>query len=239
MGITSMIEIGWISLLQHFLTPQRVDVFEKSDKFGKFDQPSRRFIQFEEQLLTDSKGDQSHWSTVSFNNCLLRIPGSLNSKQVQFDGGGRIIDIPYDARVRIVQKWNGNIPTVERLLLMEYYNHLQFGVIRDIQRRKTREVEQRSWNRRCYGQARECINLHGYGYIEKLFDKPLGDFRKLCIWRIFIPYFINIRKLPRQEAFNRTKSWLDRCNSKSTLNFNPTKKIDYALNKVCTFTPIH
>jgi hypothetical protein len=107
----------------HFLTPQHISVFEKSDKFSKFDQPSRRFIQFEERLLTDNKGDQSHWSTVSFNNCMLRIPCTLNSSYIQFDGD-RIIDIPYDARVRIEKYWDGNTPTVGRILLMQYYNYL-------------------------------------------------------------------------------------------------------------------
>jgi len=85
----------------HYIQPQHVPVFEKWDRFNKFDQPSRRFLQFEERLLTDNKSDQSHWSTVSFNNCMLRIPFSLNSDYVRFDDKGEIIDIPYDARVRV------------------------------------------------------------------------------------------------------------------------------------------
>lgn len=89
----------------HFLTCQQVDVFEKSVRFSKFDQPSRRFMQFEEQLLTDGKGDQSHWSTVSFNNCMLRIPFSLNSSCINFDKSSRIIDISHNARVMIDKRW--------------------------------------------------------------------------------------------------------------------------------------
>jgi hypothetical protein len=135
--------------------------------------------------LTDSKGDQSHWSTVSFNNCMLRVPGSLNSHYIQFDGG-RIIDIPYDARVRIEKSSDGNTPTVSNVLLMQYYTWLQFAAIRDIQRQK----EEKSKYRHIYGRARESINIHGYDYIEKLFNKPLDDFRKFCIWKIFVPYFI-------------------------------------------------
>jgi hypothetical protein len=217
-----------------------VPVLEKIDKFSKFDESSRRFLQFEEQLLTDSKGDQSHWSTISFNNCMLRVPCSLNSKLVQFDGGV-IIDIPYDARVRIEKYWDGNTPTVGRLLLMQYYTWLQFAAIRDIQRRKAREVEQTAWNKkygRIYGRARDCINLHDYGYIEKLINKPLDDFRKFCIWKISVPYFINVKRLPRLEAFNRTKSWLDKCNSIARLDFSPKQKIDYELDHVGKFTPI-
>jgi len=83
----------------------------------------------------------------------------------------------------------------------------------------------------------ERINLHGYDYIEKLFNKPLDDFRKFCIRKIFVPYFVNVRRLPHSEAFNRTKSWLDRCNSISRLNFNPRWRSNYALNNVGTFYP--
>ncbi len=65
---------------------------------------------------------------------MLRIPCTLNSSYIQFDGG-RIIDIPYDARVRIEKYWDGNTPTVGRLLLMQYYTWLQFeqlGIYKDV-----------------------------------------------------------------------------------------------------------
>jgi len=52
----------------------------------------------------DGKGDQSHWSTVSFNICMLRIPGSLNSKYIQFDKSE--VYIPPEAEVRIVKSWD-------------------------------------------------------------------------------------------------------------------------------------
>ena len=61
------------------------------EEFKKFKQPSRRFMQFEEQLLTDSRGDQNQYCTVSFHNCMLSISGSLNSRCVQFDDKGEII----------------------------------------------------------------------------------------------------------------------------------------------------
>jgi len=158
---------------------------------------------------------------------MLRIPCSLNSDYVQFDGG-KIIDIPYDARVRIEKYWDGNTPTVGRVLLMQYYNYLQFAEIRDIRKQKVSRI---------YGRPGECINLPGYDYIEKICNEPLDDFRKFCIWKIFVPYFINVKRLPRLETFNRTKSWLDRCNSISRLDFNPRWRIDYALNNVGTFSP--
>jgi hypothetical protein len=214
--------------------PQHAFVLEKVDKFSKFDQPSRRFMHFEEQLLTDGKGDQSHWSTVSFNNCMLRVPGSLNSKLVQFDNKGRIIDIPYDAKVRVVKHWDGNTPSIKHVLLMQYYIWLQSAVIRNLQREK----EEKSKYRHTYGRARKCMNIHDYDWIENLLNKPIPTHRNYCVWKILVPYCINIKGLSKLHTFYIIKSWLDKCNSISRLDFNPKQKIDYELDHVGKFTPI-
>jgi hypothetical protein len=63
--------------------------------------------------------------------------------------------------------------SVNRVLLMQYYNYLQFAAIRDIQKQRARES-----HRRVYGRARECISIHDYYYIEKLLNNPLNNFRK-------------------------------------------------------------
>jgi hypothetical protein len=187
-------------------------------------------MHFEEQLLTDCKADQNHWSTVSFNNCMLRVPWSLNSKLIQFDGG-RIINIPYDARVRIE---NGNTPVIERHLLLQYRIWLQFAVIRDLREQRARKEQYRKY-RRVHGQSNHNYN---YDYIEKLLDKPLDDFRKYCIWRVFVPYFINVKGLSELQTFDIVNSWLDKCDSVSRLNFSAKQKIDYELKEVANYTPI-
>ncbi|MGC1927374.1 MAG: hypothetical protein WA667_00240 [Candidatus Nitrosopolaris sp.] len=91
-------------------------------------------MQFEEQFLTDKKGDENHCRTVSFRNCMLRIPGSLNSKRIQFNDKDEIIgDIPPEAEVMIIQRWDGNKPSI-RSLLTPYYIWLQaqqLGIYRD------------------------------------------------------------------------------------------------------------
>lgn len=43
-------------------------------------------------------------------------------------------------------------------------------------------------------------NTNTIGWIEKLLQTPIEDFRKTCMWRILCPYLINIRKLTREEA---------------------------------------
>ena len=112
-----------------------------------------------------------------------------------------------------------------------YYIWLQAEAIKEIQRR--RKEEQKS---------RKCRRLLGdkktIAWIEKLHDKPLDDFRKYCIWRVFAPYFINIKGLARLETFNAIKSWLDKCNSVCRLDFNPSQKIDAALARVGNYCPV-
>ncbi len=46
--------------------------------FAGFVEPSRKLMQYAEKLVTDNKGDPVHYNTVSFNNCMIRIPASYN-----------------------------------------------------------------------------------------------------------------------------------------------------------------
>jgi hypothetical protein len=59
-----------------------------------------------------------------------------------------------------------------------------------------------------------------------------------CIWSIFAPYFINIRRLSQSEASNLIKDWLDRCGFLRRLDFNATTLIKDDLKRVGTFDPI-
>ena len=63
-------------------------------------------------------------------------------------------------------------------------------------------------------------------WIEKgILDHPLADQRKYIIWRILSPYLLNVKKLPKEEAYSIMKDWLDKCNELETLSFNPKIKI--------------
>src|ERR671933_1322442 len=66
------------------------------------------FIQFAEEYFTDYTADRLHNPTVK--SCLVRIPGSLNSKCVAKGD---------DAEVKIIQKWDG-VRTSIRPLLREF-----------------------------------------------------------------------------------------------------------------------
>src|ERR671939_196504 len=63
------------------------------------------FIQFAEEYSTDYAADRLHNPTVK--SCLVRIPGSLNSKR---------INKGQDAEVKIIQKWDGGRHSIQPLL---------------------------------------------------------------------------------------------------------------------------
>ncbi|MGA7898230.1 MAG: hypothetical protein WCA39_05135, partial [Nitrososphaeraceae archaeon] len=59
---------------------------------------------------------------------------------------------------------------------------------------------------------------------------PVDDYRKFAVWRILIPYLINIRRLSGDDANDTIRSWLDRCHSLRRLDFNPNFTIIYNIN---------
>ncbi len=68
----------WTGSGYHFIQPQSIiKPLQKIDDFKQFAEPSRKLLQFEEWLTTNGKADQNHIRTVSFRNCMLRIPGIL------------------------------------------------------------------------------------------------------------------------------------------------------------------
>jgi hypothetical protein len=63
-------------------------------------------------------------------------------------------------------------------------------------------------------------------WIEKgILAHPVKDHRKYIIWRILSPYLLNVKKLPKEEAYSIMKEWLDKCDKLEKLSFNPKTKI--------------
>ena len=63
-------------------------------------------------------------------------------------------------------------------------------------------------------------------WIEKgILEHALSDHRKYIIWRILSPYLLNVKKLPKEEAYSVMKEWLDKCDKIEKLNFNSKIKI--------------
>jgi len=163
----------------HFIQPQLAVVLEREiEKFKKFGEASRKFLQFEEQLLTDNKADQRHSSTVSFRNYMLRVPFSLNSKYIQFDDIDNIISIPPEAEVRIIKSWDGTRPSI-RPLLTPFYISLQGAICKDIQRRKKEELMARKYRHLHHQRP---VEKKTFQWIERLLEKPLDvEGRYYCV----------------------------------------------------------
>ena len=173
-------------------------------------EPSKVFLKFAEQFLSNGKADHSHNPT--FKSCMLRIPGSINSK--------------CDKQVNIIQKWNGNAPAIN-YLLRDFTRYL-------IQQKINSKLEEVKTQRRHFtGRSNAAIihngNSHIISWIESLLQTPLSDHRKYCIWRIFSPYLLNVRKLPNEESYSIMNDWLDKCNKVEELNFNAGAKIKEGL----------
>ena len=226
----------WTGGGNHLLQPLDADiVLETESVFAEFAEPSRKLMQYAEKLLTDNKCDPCHCNTVSFNNCMIRIPVSYNSKYVEFDNG-EVVNIPPKSEVSIVLRRDSYKPNIRWLLrglwdyLIQERNNEALSRLHDEQKRLRFESK---YPNRCRQQTSGKID-----WIESLYTKPLDDFRKYCIWRVFAPYFINVKGLSRLETFSKISSWLNRCNSVSRLGFDPTQKINYELDHVANYRPI-
>lgn len=88
----------WSGNGYHIYLPVKASLLELENIFRELsEEPSRKFIQFAEQFLSDNKSDPEHWKHVSFKNCMLRIPGSINSNGKQ---------------VKLIQQWDGRQPEI-------------------------------------------------------------------------------------------------------------------------------
>ena len=167
----------WTGNGYHIYQPMKGSVLEEYDVFAKFVDPSgqshnltTKFMRFAEGFFTNRKSDPQHGPSV--NSCLLRIPGSYNSKCTNNDG-----------EVQVIQEWDGERQAFN-YLLREFRKFLINESIR----------EHPLMHRKVIPSKREASEIRIL-WIEKLLRNPIPDHRKYVIWRILAPYLINIRKL--------------------------------------------
>ena len=153
----------WTGNGYHVIQPVEAVVLEEIKEFGEFVQPSMNFLRFAEWKLSNGKMDTQHNRTISFGNCLLRIPGSHNSKCMAANGG--IAD--ERTEVRVTQKWDGCRPHIKSLL-GSYYAYL----VDQKQKAKNIVGDERVW----YTDKNQVIP-----WIENLVRIPLPDYRKMII----------------------------------------------------------
>ena len=198
----------------HIYQPLDSIILEKVIDFNKFKEPSQNFLKFAENHLSNNKADPQHHPR--FRSCMIRIPGSFNSKRFTKDN-----EI---AQVKIVQRWNGFRPHI-KLLLGNYYSYLV----------EQKLVETRKENRTYNSYITSADKID---WIERLLQTPLEDRRKSCLWKILCPYLINIKHLSFYDAFLILKEWLNKCNEKRQLEFNLEYQIKTGLKGVGTYKPL-
>ena len=75
-GVPTVLQTGnGYHIYQPIDNPQR---FEDMEDFKEFDNPDNRFLRFEKDYLSSGYADKANYP--SLKSCLLRVPGSLNSK---------------------------------------------------------------------------------------------------------------------------------------------------------------
>jgi len=205
----------------HIYLPVHSFILESESIFSEFEEPSRKLMQWTEQYLSNYKADPCHSNSLSFKNCLVRVPGSYNSKLCQLNDKGEIVNIPGSAEVKVLQKWNGVKPSIKPLLY-EFYIYLADSKIMQIHRDRKR-LKSKYFVGRNNGITLKTL------WIEKLLQIPLNDHRKFAIRLIFAPYFINFRGISYNTAFDMIKDWLGKCNSTRRLDFKADRYIEEKL----------
>lgn len=208
----------WSGNGYHILQPIKALVLESESAFVSFTNPSMKFLRFAERYLSNNKADQCHRNSLSFKNCMLRIPGSYNSKCVLRNNG--IADS--STEVKIVQRWDGRRPAIN-YLLCDFRRYLIQEKI-DIAF-KDSKLKRKKESRSYYPTNHTNNHLIKWPWIETLLETPIADFRKSVMWRVLAPYLINSKKLSYDEAFGQMRDWLSECDKIRPLDFNIERRI--------------
>ena len=187
----------WTGNGYHIYLPIKAFILEEEEVFAKFqnigsNEPSlsTKFMRFAETYFTNNKHDPRHWPSV--NSCLLRVPGTYNSKNGQ--------------QVRVVQRWDENKPPIQ-YLLRDFRRHLIQKQLDEINHHKIRSLD--------------IPKPTPIGWIERQLQTPVADNRRYSVWRILAPYLVNLRRLSDEESYFIIISWLERCNLLRRLSFDP------------------
>ena len=169
---------------------------------------STKFMRFAEAFFTNNNHDHQHRPSV--NSCLLRVPGSYNSKNGE--------------EVKVIQQWDGHRPSI-KYMLREFRRYLiqraGFEAIKGCRKKSKANSLIRQ-----YGDGNDSSNKPiKIQWIDSLLQTAISDHRKYCIWRILTPYLVNVRKLSDDESFSAIFTWLDRCDAVQLISFYPKPRV--------------
>jgi Primase X len=184
---------------------ENIKEFEKYKKIVPL--LSQEFLRFAKDFLSNGKADKNNYP--SFNSCLLRIPGSINSKCLN----DRVKRLSGNIKVKVLQKWDRNRVPISRELIEDFRTYLE-------QKVTDQEISNNNYNNYKYKN-----NLNQYysnnnriEWIEKVLLHPFPDCRKITVCLILASYLINIKKISYDESYRVIKEWLDKCNNLKKLD---------------------
>ena len=210
--LSSAPTVIWSGNGYHVYIPINAAVLEGIKEFIDIDQVSTKFLRFAEWYLSSGKSDPAHNSTVSLNNCMLRIPGTYNSKN--------------NAQVSTVRRWDNNRPRIT-LLLGSFCAYLK-----DQQLREQSFLQQNA-------ATMISSTTENIPWIERLLQTAVSNGRKYSIWRILVPYLVNRQHRSVEQSTCTIMNWLNRCAQLARLDFNPSSRINYATRHVGKHGPVH
>jgi hypothetical protein len=208
----------WSGNGYHIYQPVDALILEEYNIFSDFDQPSKMFLKFAEQYLSKNKSDALH--NPSFKSCMARIPGSHNSKCIMRNND--ISDT--STEIKIIQKWDGYRPKINPIL-GSFHVYLV-----DLKLKEIAELKKSKRGHRFGNFVNTSSNT--LGWIERLLQTHIEDYRKNAISLILAPYLITIRKYSYEQAFAAIKEWLIKCDTLKRLDSNFNPRIKYSLEIV-------
>jgi hypothetical protein len=180
----------------HICQTVQAIVLERESLFAQFDQPSQTFLKFAAQFLSNHKSDTNN--NPAFKSCLLRIPGSYNSKYVE-----------QNKEVKIIRRWDGFRPKVNPLYY-HFYIYLADRKLKEFNKMGKNQTESHHYT----------FRDNTIPWIERLLETPIDDYRKTAVSIILAPYLINIKKVSYDAALNIINNWLMECEKLRQLDQN-------------------
>jgi hypothetical protein len=162
----------------------------------KIKEPSREFLKFAEGFFSNNRNDCHQ--PASFKNYLLRIPGTFNGKN--------------NEEVALLES-TVEVASLNKTLLSEYNLYLA-EQIRLKQQKSQRPYINNTIKRKVkFGTLKDLLEQSsGYDYIEKLYSSTIDDNRYFCVWVILARYFTKVKGLSEEQAKEKVRDWLVRCN---------------------------
>jgi Primase X len=181
--------------------PTKLNDIEDFNKYGPSNL-STKFLRFVSEYLSNGKSDESH--NPSLKSCMVRIPGSINSKNGE--------------QVEIVQAWNGKRPSIISLLGI-FYSWLA-----------SKEMGRQTRIKKYAKYSKFKNKNNKIKWIEdQLLKTAIADGRKMIVNLVLAPYLVNIRNLEFENASGIIGKWLSECSEVRTLSFHAARIIENSL----------